>query len=190
MPTKCFFLEPTGFAEVYLRCYASGSQGACPATPSGFHNARIGIGRCQADLNERGCYEFSLNEWPDKSDWPTHCGCGHEFSASDPFQVFHDVLYRRRETGQFMKLAEAPPGAMWFAPWLGDIPQWCGLDGHALFVRLPDGHDWHVDGRAANCTMPEDNVHKCWCRHGDPREQNLAFSATATCEIIRARKSK
>lgn len=27
--------------------------------------------------------------------------------------------------------------------------------------------DWEVDGRASNCTKKDDNVHKCWCRHGD-----------------------
>jgi len=24
-----------------------------------------------------------------------------------------------------------------------------------------------IDSRASNCTLPDDNVHKCWVRHGE-----------------------
>lgn len=30
-----------------------------------------------------------------------------------------------------------------------------------------------IDGRASNCTMPDDNVHKCWVRHGRPEDGTL-----------------
>jgi hypothetical protein len=49
-------------------------------------------------------------------------------------------------------------------------------------VRCPNGSDWHVDGRASNCTMPTDKVHKCWVRHGDPRASNLTVDKNGfTC---------
>lgn len=37
-----------------------------------------------------------------------------------------------------------------------------------LAVVLPNGHWWDIDGRAGNCTMKDDKVHRCWVRHGDP----------------------
>jgi len=36
-----------------------------------------------------------------------------------------------------------------------------------LAVVCPDGHWWDIDGRASNCTMKEDKLHRCWVRHGD-----------------------
>ena len=34
--------------------------------------------------------------------------------------------------------------------------------------RVPGRYHWNIDGRANNCTMPEDRRHRCWVRHGDP----------------------
>lgn len=39
---------------------------------------------------------------------------------------------------------------------------------HHLHVVLPNGHWWDIDGRAANCTLPQDKTHRCWVRHGTP----------------------
>lgn len=39
-----------------------------------------------------------------------------------------------------------------------------------LIVVLPGGHHWDIDSRASNCTLPEDDDHKCWIRHGTPPE--------------------
>lgn len=55
---------------------------------------------------------------------------------------------------------------MWNAWWMPE--NWRGPDGIALMVRLPNGHDWHVDGEASNCTR-KGEPHACWVRHGDPR---------------------
>ena len=59
-------------------------------------------------------------------------------------------------------------GAMWLfdADWAAKGP-----DGRSLAVVCPDGdglYIWYVDSRASNCTMPNDNEHRCWVRHGDP----------------------
>jgi hypothetical protein len=73
-------------------------------------------------------------------------------------------LYRRAETAETFRLSEAPVGAMWDATW------WPikGPDGRTVVVRLPGNHDWVIDGRAANCAMPNDDDHRCWVRHGEP----------------------
>lgn len=50
--------------------------------------------------------------------------------------------------------------------WFG----WENCDGEHLVAVLPNGHHWHPDQRASNCTLPEDKTHRCWVRHGDPRK--------------------
>ena len=44
---------------------------------------------------------------------------------------------------------------------------WENCSGRHLHVVLPNGHRWDVDHRAANCTLPEDGVHRCWVRQGE-----------------------
>lgn len=44
---------------------------------------------------------------------------------------------------------------------------WTNCDGRHLFVVLPEGTHWDVDSRATNCTMPNDNTHRCWVLHGE-----------------------
>lgn len=39
-------------------------------------------------------------------------------------------------------------------------------DGDAVVCVLPDGHHWHIDSFANNCTKPDDKEHRCWVRHG------------------------
>jgi hypothetical protein len=58
------------------------------------------------------------------------------------------------------------PGAMWYAP-DGSYKSRLGPDGRFLMVRLPNGDIWRVDSRASNCTRPDDDVHRCWVRHGE-----------------------
>jgi hypothetical protein len=84
-------------------------------------------------------------------------------------------VHRRQDTGEIIALCNAPIGAMWFADWmLAGIKNepnhqvMRGPDGHCLVVRLPTNHDWIVDGRCSNCTLPDDDRHKCWVRHGIP----------------------
>jgi hypothetical protein len=48
-----------------------------------------------------------------------------------------------------------------------------GKDGRVLVVRLPDGHDWVIDSRANNCTLPLDDKHWCWVREGRPEDGTL-----------------
>lgn len=64
-------------------------------------------------------------------------------------------VMRRVDTGEEMIWRNAPAGAMM-------------VDFGNLYVKCPDGHTWGVDGRASNCTKPDDTEHRCWIKHGDP----------------------
>lgn len=75
-------------------------------------------------------------------------------------------LYRLPDGREFDS-GELPPGTV------RDVSEFgypTGADGLSLIIVCPDGHHWAVDGRASNCTMKDDNVHRCWVRHGDPRK--------------------
>lgn len=86
-----------------------------------------------------------------------------EYRDSPPVR---SPLYKRADTGELVTLREAPPGAMWRTTWYEDVPFLTGIDGQSWTVKTPDG-DWCIDSRASNCTLPKDDVHKCWCRHGE-----------------------
>lgn len=77
--------------------------------------------------------------------------------------------WRRTDTGEvFLQLGDAPVGAIWDAYWMRDAGfSRTGPDGKYLVCRLPDGSDWCIDSRASNCTLPDDDAHRCWARHGE-----------------------
>lgn len=87
-------------------------------------------------------------------------------------------IWKRSDTGEiFQNRSVFPVGAVYRATWYEEEAcrnaGWCAPDGTAYVVVIPDKidesghHHWHIDGRASNCTKPEDRVHKCWCRHGN-----------------------
>ena len=180
--TPTIWLEPTGQVAVGLRRYHTGGGFTCG---DGYHEATVFYGVEPAVWHDRDEWGRTLAARPtvDHGDprWPTNCarGCGYQFSDGDMWQEWQEQLYRRTDTGEAVTLrnraaddpgdgpASAPPGAMWDAWWMPEA--WHGPDGVALMVRLPDGHDWHVDGEASNCTRRGDRTHRCWIRHGDPR---------------------
>lgn len=49
---------------------------------------------------------------------------------------------------------------------------WTNCDGKHLYCVLPSKHThhWNIDGRANNCDMKDDTLHRCWRRHGDPTQ--------------------
>lgn len=90
----------------------------------------------------------------------------------------------------FGGLPTAPAGAMWYATWYDELryPQEPGSpylagrpDDGWLVVRLPNGHDWMPDMRASNCSMPADNDHRCWVRHGLPPNVTVDKAGARTC---------
>jgi hypothetical protein len=165
---KCFLLVPTGRIEVYLRRYLSGSQ--CQG-PMGYHDAMTRIEDAPDHPQERANGDVIpgwIEDKPrDDPRWPVTCTCGFAFPESAAWQTFQQMIWRREDTGEEFTLRDAPIGAMWDASWWHGHPQWVGADGRCLIVRTPGG-DWMIDSRCSNCTMPDDNVHKCWVRHGEP----------------------
>lgn len=89
--------------------------------------------------------------------------------------------YRRADTGEiFACLAAVPPGGMWDADWMHDCigPN---TDGRVLVVKLPNGNDWIIDSRASNCTLPNDDNHRWWVRHGEPPNITVDKLGGPTC---------
>lgn len=80
--------------------------------------------------------------------------------------------YRNVETGEEVPGFELPIGAMRDQAGLSDrFKERAGADGRYIVVRIPSTHggiDWYIDGRASNCGRPDDNLHRCWVRHGEP----------------------
>ena len=103
---------------------------------------------------------------PPKDDplWPAKCdGCDYHFTDADERQVFTDHIFVDAN-GKEHSLRKATPGMMWDA-WYCSRK---GPDGRCLVVMCPYGHEWMIDSRASNCTMKDDNEHRCWIRHGEP----------------------
>lgn len=178
--TATFWLEATDHVAVGLRRYTLGEGGFDCA--HGHHRALVYTGREDATYTEHDGGRRTLASRPDVGHddprWPTRCEhCDYQFTEADQWQVWQEQLYLRTDTGELRVLhqsaptpdaSSAEPGACWDAWWMPE--NWKGSDGIALMVRLPDGHDWHVDSRASNCGSPDDDEHACWVRHGDPRE--------------------
>lgn len=177
--TPTFWLEPTDRIAVGLRRYhSSGGDGfTCAA---GYHSALAYTGEVDAtfcDSDDGRTLASRPQTARDDPRWPQSCACGYRFTDDDHWQDWQDLIYRRTDSGLPVILRDwcaesvddpppAPPGAMWDAWWMPD--NWRGPDGIALMVRLPNGHDWHVDSEASNCTR-KGEPHACWVRHGDPR---------------------
>ena len=187
MSTPVFWLEPTDQVRVRLRRYRD-TEDPCPQ--GGYCDASVIIAdRAPASVwveervdeeRDRPVYR-TRDELVARDDarWPTSCSrCGRDFINDDRKQVWADDLYTGAPSGELVTLRDAPPGSAYDAWWL---PEWYrGPDGIALMVVLPNGHPWHVDGQASNCTRPQQErrgrtvvtprSHYCWIRHGDPRD--------------------
>ncbi len=161
MNIKCFYIIPTGFTYRFLRRYQSSDE-KCNTSETGYHDARVFI---DGGIIGEASSDCDL----DKTDprWPTHCACGYKFTEKDEWQLFIESEYQRTDNGEKMTLNTAPVGAIWRADWYEDAAEFTGIDGKSYVVKTPGGL-WAIDSRASNCTLPNDTVHKCWCRHGEP----------------------
>ncbi len=183
MPTKVFFIEPTDRERQWLRRYSYPRR--CSAKPDTGCHAMFELGEGDVLYTPDGYIDATKRKpKPPKDDprWPMACqDCGMPFEPADEFQLFTRQIYVRPDTGFRCTTEEAPIGACWDAWWISerrkDGPTGCGYmigdDHRSLVVRCPDGHDWHVDARASNCTMKEENTHHCWVRHGQPEDGTL-----------------
>jgi len=140
----CILLTTTNQARLALRRY---TLATCAAQPNGMntHNARVPIGDAPIVVSEGGEWHVDMPEPPhDDPRWPRQCVCGYQFLDSEPWQLAHDRLYQRPDTGGLLTLRDTEPGMMWHAEWLLDCG-WVGSDGRSLVVRLPDGGEWAID---------------------------------------------
>jgi hypothetical protein len=76
-------------------------------------------------------------------------------------------IYRRADTGEEISSRDLQVGAMRYVNDEYASTYGIGPDGKSLIVLTPGGW-WYIDSRASNCTRPDDSIHKCWCRHGEP----------------------
>ena len=98
------------------------------------------------------------------------------------------IEWVRRDTGEkFKRKGEAPPGAMYYMPWIEELLDrevyakryHRGPDGRVLGVQTPGG-PWIIDSRCSNCTLPDDDKHACWVRSGEPPHITVGKNGT-TC---------
>lgn len=71
---------------------------------------------------------------------------------------------------EYLEAEHLPVGAVLDVHWAHDLRP--GPDGKRLFVQLHNG-PWFVDGRASNCTRPDDSEHYCWVRTGSVEDGTL-----------------
>lgn len=182
MTVKCFFVEPTERAKRSLRRYSASAVDKCPGA-HGYHNAHEPLDILERPFDKEADCWHQLPDPGIRHDdqrWPAKCeGCEYRFVPEDSWQVFDEQIYVDKATGREYSIRDPIPGMMWDAFW---GPQdWSGPDGRSLVIVCPDGHQWMVDGRASNCTMPDDNVHRCWTRQGDPPLIQVGKGFGKTC---------
>lgn len=162
MRVKCFYIKPNGKASRWLRRYKTVDGSPCPLT-GGYHNAQVPI-EDSLDAENKSDEPAIREMYADQ--WPKQCDCGYQFAEEDTKQIFSRNQYED-DKGNVMTLDSAPAGAMWDATWFHGHKSYTGPDGMSLVVKTPGG-EWMVDGRASNCTKPDDDEHKCWVRKGVP----------------------
>lgn len=180
---QTYWLEPTDERRIGLRVHTTPRDEETAAgfgCEHGHHSALIYTGRAAVvEDGVRGSETVYDDDPGDGAPWPTACDrCGASL-ADGKRQVWSLRIWRRTDTGEERFIHSNPevaapdvpiaePGASWNAHWMPSAAN--QPDGRYLMIRLPNGHDWAVDSRASNCGSPDDNVHRCWIRHGNPRE--------------------
>lgn len=148
--------------------------------PRSYGQANPGIHNAYAVIGDRlGSTDFSgfgtISQYPPEG-WPTECAdCRTPIPAGEePRTVGEKGLQVVRQVF-VTRLYDSPsgtpePGDVYWLDYHGDreCPFWDNCDGVHLWAVLPNGHTWDIDGRANNCTMPEDRTHRCWIRTGSP----------------------
>jgi len=176
MQIPVFFLEPTDLVRVELRRFTFAAERTCVASEWGC-DASV---RIQEQAPREDWIEDNLERriWRAREEavgredprWPACCDrCGIAFGDESVWQVAPHPLFSGAPDGRLYTIRDAPAGAMWDAVWFEGAPAYTGPDGIALVVRTPGG-EWMVDSEASNCTRKGDRSHKCWIRHGDPRD--------------------
>lgn len=96
---------------------------------------------------------------PDRHDWSRNDGIGRQ-------------IYVNMETQEEVSSDRLPYAALYqLNPEYDYTKGYDGLSIACIIPRImPSGqvikYPWYIDARSSNCTMPDDNVHRCWVRHG------------------------
>lgn len=145
---ECFLLEPSNEAQESLRRFVFSKPGEAPCS-HGYHNAEVNLGQVAWNDSHHGYGADNFDHADPR--WPTSCPCGYVFQTGDEWQHNVTRLWVRKDTGQKWLLSEAPPGAMWFADWMGRIKEYKDKspDGHILVVMTPGG-EWNIDAKSTN----------------------------------------
>ena len=167
--TKCFFVWKTDRADLFLRRYSFGPARGC-LQPSGYmsyHNGMVYLRDVEVVQDEQGYWSVPDQDVPHSdARWPLKCDhCDYVFKEVDAWQEFTDRLYT--DGTKSYRHRELPVGAMYYADWLPKNMFWDNKSDDYLTVVTPGG-EWNIDQRASNCTLPEDRLHRCWVRHGEP----------------------
>lgn len=163
---------PVG-TRAYLRIYWGTDE--CP--DYGYHNAMVHL----ADTTDLDAWTFMGEPADHAGDprWPVKCDhCKAPVPETATRQVFRERIYDTPS-------GKLEPGCLFWADWFGNDDGGCSwhdrdCDGRHLHAVLPNGRMWDIDGRASNCTMPDDRLHRCWVRHGEPPNVTVD-KAGATC---------
>lgn len=173
-PTPTRMATPVGY-EVHASAMWDGACG-----PLKLHSARVILGRTgdQAAATElMKASDWQSVDWSDKA--CDRCGApvppDDEASNGAGTRTIWDT-----------PSGDLEPGCMFWNDWYPHNDKcwpagWTNCDGKHLMAVTPDGHHWDIDGRASNCTMPDDTTHRCWVRSGEPPNVT-AGKAGHTCQ--------
>jgi hypothetical protein len=114
--------------------------------------------------------DYPLEKWPLKCDW-----CDALVPIDNRPSIIGEIgecvnkqIFVQRQYNSPSGFPE--PGDLYFVNYHdpGQCPFWDNCDGKHLRAILPNKYEWDLDGRANNCTMKEDRIHRCWIRTGNP----------------------
>jgi len=167
--TKTFWVEKLPIVDWV---YSALSKGPCPIYGD-YHEA-------ESEPIERVEGEEPYG-WPHA---PKNCACGYLFT-SDDYSGRGSPRYKRSDTGEVI-FGKLPFGALLIASRQLDnhqsYPRRYGIDGLAIAVVMYDGGWWYPESRASNCTMNNDDTHRCWVRHGTFGEMLHVDKNGHTCQ--------
>jgi hypothetical protein len=162
MPMKARFIEPTGERRDTLSRWWGESKSCCGKSQ---HFATRPYRTVPNDHPKLDWDEVPVEEWPTKC---RDCGAewepGTKFSRSSGPKTVYNTDSGSPEPGDlyFVDVKHGDDHCVWHAEGT--------CDGEHLMARVPTGEHWDIDGRASNCTLKDDKVHRCWVRTGDPRK--------------------
>jgi len=182
-PIKARLIEEIGtkaWLRVFWDEYDVGvkAKNTCPKSFGtnipGYHDARVFLAKSPiiGDWDLGGDSEdYADFRWPTKCDYcgafvPPRQSRKEDGSGLDvTYHIFHKRLYNSAS-------GDPEPGDMYWANWYHNKADKCYIWDNCttphLIAILPNGREWDIDGRATNCTLSQDRLHRCWIRKGEP----------------------